>query len=58
VLRVSVLREIFRLEACANSGRASKPNTVMPTAPAMPVLKNARLDTSITQPSMAKDLKP
>src|ERR1019366_4371195 len=58
VLRVSVEREIFRLEACAISGRASKPKTVIPTAPAMPVLKNARLDTSITQPSMTKDSKP
>src|SRR5271165_1593548 len=56
VLRVSVEREIFRLPACASSGCASKPKTVIPTAPAMPVLKNARLDTSITQPSMTKDL--
>jgi hypothetical protein len=42
-----VVREIFSAWACASSGCASKPNTVMPTAPAIPLLKNARLDSSI-----------
>src|SRR5271165_44177 len=55
VLRVSVVREIFRLSACSSSGCASKPKTVIPTAPTTPVLKNARLETSITQPSMQRD---
>src|ERR1017187_8623905 len=51
VLRVSVVREIFRLSACARIGCGSKPKTVTPTAPAIPVLKNARLETSMAQAS-------
>src|SRR5579864_7467079 len=47
VLRVSVVRDIFREAVCACSGCRSKPSAESPTAPATPVLRKERREGSI-----------
>jgi len=47
VLRVCVVREIFRAEDCACRGWRSKPRTEAPIAPAAPVVRKERREIPI-----------
>src|SRR6267142_2730181 len=51
VLRVSVVRAIFRPCVCAYTGARLKPNTVTPAPPINVVLMNVRLETSMASHS-------
>src|SRR5262249_47253430 len=48
--RGSVARAIFSSFACAKTGRASKPSSSAAAPPAVPTLKNSRLDKSMAMP--------